>query len=59
MGNRNYGISQMTPEEFAEAIAAVLAKADDAGLSIEAQIEIVEDMTEAMREAIGQHRTSG
>jgi hypothetical protein len=49
----------MTPEEIAEAIAAVLAKADDAGLSIEAQIEVMEDMTEAMREAIDQRRTSG
>jgi hypothetical protein len=49
----------MTPDQFAAAIEAVLAMADDAGLSIEAQIEVLEDMTEAMREAIGQRRTSG
>ena len=57
-GEPQLGVSQMTSEEFAEAIAAVLAKADDARMSIEEQIEILEDMTEAMREAIGQRRTS-
>lgn len=41
-----------TDEELAEAITAVLTTADDAGMSIETQIEVLEKQTEAMREAL-------
>lgn len=42
----------MTPDEFAALVEVVLAKADDEGLPIEEQIEILERITEAMREAL-------
>jgi hypothetical protein len=42
----------MTHEELAEAINAVLITADDAGVSIEAQIEVLERIAETMREAL-------
>lgn len=42
----------MTPDQFASHIEAVLAEADDGGLSIEEQIAVLERIVEAMRDAL-------
>jgi hypothetical protein len=42
----------MTSDQFAAVIEAVLAMADDRGLSIEEQIKVLEELTEAMGEAL-------
>jgi hypothetical protein len=41
----------MTAEEFATLVEATLAKADEADLALEVQIEVLERIAHAMREA--------
>jgi hypothetical protein len=42
----------MTDEEFATMIQAALADADDGGLSVEVQIEVLDQVVQAMRDAL-------
>ena len=42
----------MTADEFAALIETTLAEADDGGLSIEAQIQVIQRIVDATREAL-------
>jgi tetrahydromethanopterin S-methyltransferase subunit B len=43
----------MTADEFAALIEVLLAQADNGGLPIEEQIEVLERIVKAMRESLG------
>lgn len=42
----------MTDEEFATMIQPALADPDDGGLSVEVQIEVLDQVVQAMRDAL-------
>jgi hypothetical protein len=43
----------VTADEFAALIEVVLAQADDGGLPVEEQIEVLERIAKAMKDALG------
>jgi hypothetical protein len=43
----------MTAEQFAALIEAIIAEANDRGMPIEEQIEVLERIAKAMRDALG------
>ena len=42
----------MTPDQFAAGIEALIAQADDAGLSVIDQIEVLDRIVRAMKDAL-------